>query len=234
MLRAENKQRKWRGRGGREGGREDERQDGETASEWSANAGCSPSLGQRFMGDVHDMASSSRKPLSLPFSHMSPFISLPVSWSHRSCSGPGPLAAPAQKGSRSRLTRTNLTSLKGTLLLNKRKIGHCFALCSIFKLLLWSAAAWAGVLVCPRLKLSSCLTFTQASRGDSSILQHHPLTPSHMVFLGCNHSWSSSDRVCLMLVPVSGLPGWFIWLRGQWKSSLTPCPRQEIKEMETA
>lgn len=119
MLRAENKQCKRRGWGGSE----DERQRGETVGEWSANASCSfsLSLGQRFMGDVHDMASSSRKPLALPLSHMSPFILPPASWSHRSCSSPAPLAAPAQRGSWSRLKWTYLTSLKGTSLLKNKE-----------------------------------------------------------------------------------------------------------------
>lgn len=76
------------------------------------------------MGDVHDMAAAQKKPLSLLFSHLSLFISLPLPRSHRSCSSPGPLAAPAQKGPRSRLARTNPTTLKGTLLLfNAQTLG---------------------------------------------------------------------------------------------------------------
>lgn len=73
------------------------------------------------MGDVHDMAAAQKKPpsLSLLVSQLSLFISPPLPRSHRSCSGPGPLAAPAQKGPRSRLARADLTTLKGTLLLFK-------------------------------------------------------------------------------------------------------------------
>lgn len=74
------------------------------------------------MGDVHDMAAAQKKPpsLSLLVSQLSLFISPPpLPRSHRSCSGPGPLAAPAQKGPRSRLARADLPTLKGTLLLFK-------------------------------------------------------------------------------------------------------------------
>lgn len=59
-------------------------------------------------------------PLSLSSSLSSLSSSPPhLPRSHRSCSGPGPLAAPAQKGPRSRLARADLTTLKGTLLLFK-------------------------------------------------------------------------------------------------------------------
>lgn len=58
-------------------------------------------------------------PLSLSSSLSSLSSSPPPPRSHRSCSGPGPLAAPAQKGPRSRLARADLTTLKGTLLLFK-------------------------------------------------------------------------------------------------------------------
>ena len=90
MLRAENKQhRGWRGKGGRawRGGH--------------ASASCSLSLslssGQRFMGDVLDLAAAQKKP--------PPLLSLPSS--DPTAAASAPLAAPAQKGPWWRLARTN-------------------------------------------------------------------------------------------------------------------------------
>lgn len=132
MLRAENKQRKGRG-GGRERGGKAEWRDGQRMK-------CKCSLlslpGTEIYGRCtwHGSSSEENPSLSLPFS-MSLFISLPLSWSHRSCSSPGPLAAPARRGPQSRLTRTNHL-FKGTLRLfnaqihedkrGKFRIRHCF------------------------------------------------------------------------------------------------------------
>lgn len=60
-----------------------------------------------------------------------------------------------------------------------------------------------------------------------------PFNPETHDFMGL---WSAPRTAQREVVGVqaSGLPGWFMRRRVRWRSSRTPRPRQEIKEMETA